>query len=96
MAVAEARGLFENPNERERVPLEAVTRGLARKEQTEKTNYLHQWILHCVDSRAVLRTCGSEPNFRTQARSYCFRSEFNLRFLSIFVFECSIVLFHAF
>jgi hypothetical protein len=35
--VDEARGEFENLEEREYSPLEAVTRGLGKTEQTEKT-----------------------------------------------------------
>jgi hypothetical protein len=37
MLVAEARGQFENPEEEERPPLEAVTRRPAETQQTEKT-----------------------------------------------------------
>jgi hypothetical protein len=35
--VAEAQGQFGNPEEGERSPLEAVTRGLVKIQQTEKT-----------------------------------------------------------
>jgi hypothetical protein len=39
--VAEARGQFGNPNEGEYPPLEAVTRGTEKREQTEKTQCEH-------------------------------------------------------
>jgi hypothetical protein len=35
--VTEARGQFENPEKWERPPLEAVTRGLVKTQQAEKT-----------------------------------------------------------
>jgi hypothetical protein len=35
--VAEARGQFGNPEERERPPLDAVTRRLVKTQQAEKT-----------------------------------------------------------
>jgi hypothetical protein len=35
--VAEARGLFGNPDEKERLPLEAITIKLVKKQQSEKT-----------------------------------------------------------
>jgi hypothetical protein len=37
VGVAEARGQFGNPEEVERPPLEAVTRGLVKTQKAEKT-----------------------------------------------------------
>jgi hypothetical protein len=39
VTVAEARGQFRTPKERESSPLEAGTRGLVKREQTEKIQY---------------------------------------------------------
>jgi hypothetical protein len=39
--VAEARGQFENPEERKRPPLEVATRILVNTQQTEKTYACH-------------------------------------------------------